>query len=54
MQKNTLKDDETRDDELTLVDLDDLRAAFAGEAAVAGAPAEAAAQPTRTLMCPSW
>ncbi|MBZ5708168.1 hypothetical protein [Nannocystis pusilla] len=53
MQKNTT-DTTTRDDnELTLVDLDDLRSAFGGEAAPAGSEL-AAVPPPKTIMCPSW
>jgi len=53
MQKNII-DSEIRDNELTLVDLDDLRAAFGGEAELSGAPEVAAAPPPKTVMCPSW
>jgi hypothetical protein len=53
MQKN-IPDTDTRDNELTLVDLDDLRAAFGGEAAAPVATETAAVPPPKTIMCPSW
>ncbi|PCC71587.1 hypothetical protein SAMN02745121_01131 [Nannocystis exedens] len=53
MQKNIL-DTDTRDNELTLVDLDDLRAAFGGEAAAPASTEAAAVPPPKTIMCPSW
>ncbi|MCY1061132.1 hypothetical protein [Nannocystis sp. SCPEA4] len=54
MQKN-ITDTTTRDDnELTLVDLDDLRIAFGGEADGAGSPTTIEAAPGKTYMCPSW
>ena len=40
--------------ELSLVDLDDLRTAFGGQAAKAPAQDSAAAVPTSTVMCPNW
>ncbi|PCC71589.1 hypothetical protein SAMN02745121_01133 [Nannocystis exedens] len=57
MDKNTQNLIDTRDNELTLVDLDDLRAAFGGEAAGAGAGAPQTGiepVPGKTIMCPSW
>ena len=54
VQKNIIDSDTRNDNELTLVDLDDLRAAFGGEAEIAGAPEAAAVPPPKTLMCPSW
>ncbi|WP_434420564.1 hypothetical protein [Nannocystis pusilla] len=55
MDKNTQNLIDTRDDELTLVDLDDLRAAFGGEAAATGAPqTNIEPVPGKTIMCPSW
>ena len=53
MQK-IITDTDTRDNELTLVDLDDLRSAFGGEAALAGSTEAAAVPPPKTVMCPSW
>lgn len=38
--------------DLTLVDLDDLRTAFGGQAAPA--PAQVAEEPISTVMCPQW
>ena len=43
---------DTSDKNLILVDIDDLRAAFGGEAA-SGDAGELAAVPT-TIMCPQW
>ena len=40
--------------DLALVELDDLRTAFGGEAAKAPAQDSAAAVPTSTVMCPNW
>ena len=49
--------DARNDLDLQLVDLDDLRAAFGGEAGLALSTETAvapAAPPTSTVMCPSW
>ena len=40
-------------DSLVLVDIDDLRTAFCGEAATKD-PSELQAVPTSTIMCPQW
>ena len=40
-------------DSLVLVDIDDLRTAFGGEAATKD-PSELQAVPTSTIMCPQW
>ena len=45
--------DATTAHNLILVDIDDLRTAFGGEAA-AKDPSELQAQPTSTIMCPQW
>ncbi|MCY1061131.1 MULTISPECIES: hypothetical protein [Nannocystis] len=55
MQKNILATDTIPCDiELSIVDLDDLRAAFGGQSEIADATETAAVPPPKTVMCPSW
>ncbi|MBL8975058.1 MAG: hypothetical protein JNK56_30955 [Myxococcales bacterium] len=49
----TIDIDPTTAHNLILVDIDDLRAAFGGEAATRD-PSELQAVPTSTIMCPQW
>jgi len=51
---HNLNDTASTTDSLVLVDIDDLRTAFGGEAATKDPSELQAAPPTSTIMCPQW